>query len=584
MLLQSKGVDYFTLYFAGHGAMVDGSLYLCPRDTSIDAISVTAINISQILRFVSELRPRHAYIVMDTCFSGGVALDLGAILRSDTPSFGLSILASAHASKRAGETAAGGLFTVELLKALRGEIFINDTHPFLGLGEIVRKLDFSSSLKEQAPNFWDLNLSGADIFCRNPQFNTAPTTDTPFGTFRYRQRHPVLSQTLLKQLWRTYLDLPDIDLSILLPLFHRVIQELSVAPQTVESVSLAITQSFATQLREHDDTFAAASTRASMVRALLAHRHIPQSREAIGAHLRLVYADVHRALACLQDQLVTDRYGLVGRAGLADLYYLPVRLARILGWIGLLMQASPATATSAPSLTQLRELTGRLLRQYGNSIVAVGEDQASAILLFIAQCKRHNWIDEGEEIVGRLYYDFNENYGRVLINEPSATDIVDYLLAKNDKPFDLHASYVQSPSELFAVILVGAAMFDLDDVMDWSLIQIDHTAFSFYIPRSYADFWQEDMATGLTIVFQLGHGLKIGHGVWNIQDMRRAWRHDIEPLVRTACSDCDEMELVAAALMSLILPDRLAWNTVTPIDQPPRSGPDGMLVQATSFC
>ena len=52
LLLQSKGVDSFTLYFAGHGAMVDGSLYLCPADTSIDAISVTAVNISQVLRVI----------------------------------------------------------------------------------------------------------------------------------------------------------------------------------------------------------------------------------------------------------------------------------------------------------------------------------------------------------------------------------------------------------------------------------------------------------------------------------------------------------------------------------------------------
>ena len=105
-------------------------------------------------------------------------------------------------------------------------------------------------------------------------------------------------------------------------------------------------------------------------------------------------------------------------------------------------------------------------------------------------------------------------------------------------------------------------MFDLDDEIDCSLIQIDHTAFSFYIPGSYANFWRDDVETGLTIVFQLGHGLKIGHGVWNIQDMRRTWRHDIEPLARAACADCEETELAAAALMSLILPDRVAWFAV----------------------
>ena len=569
MLLQSKGVNSFVLYFAGHGAMVDGSLYLCPRDTSVDAISVTAINISQILRVVSELCPRHAYIIMDACHSSGIALDLGAILRSDilerSPSFGLSVLASAHVSRDASETAAGGLFTLELLKALRGEYLINDTHPLLGLGEIVRKLDLSSSLKEQAPTFWDLNLSGADIFCRNPRFSQNSSTDTSFGTFRYTQRHPILSDALLKRLWREYLELSGSDLANLLPLFHSTVQELCDAPETIEPASLAIAQSFATQLGTHDDTFAAASTRAMMVRALLAHRHILQSRKAIAAHLSLLYAEAHQVLAQLEDQLETDHYGLLGRGGLADLYYLPVRLARILGWVGLLMQISVLAVRGAPPLAQLRELVGSLLRKYGNSMVAVGEDQASALLLFLAQCKRHGWIDEAEEVVGRLYYDFNENYGRVLINEPSATDIVDYLLVKNDRPLNLQASYVQAPSELFSVILMGAAMFDLDVEIDFTLIQIDHAAFSFYIPSSYIEFWREDMETGMTIVFQLGHGLTAGHGVWNIQDMRRAWRHDIEPLVKAAHADCDETDLVAAALMSLVLPDRLAWFTVPPL-------------------
>ena len=491
------------------------------------------------------------------------------ILRRDvlerSPSFGLSILTSTHVSKEAGESTLGGLFTVELLKALRGELLINDTQPLLSLGEIVRKLTSTSSLGEQAPNFCDLNLSGADFFCKNTRFNPTSSAETPFGSFRYPKQHPTLSETLLKGLWRNYLDLPKTNLADLSPFFQQAIDELSVTPESVESASLAIAQSFATRVQMHEDTFAAAVIRAMMVRALLAHRHIHQCRKAIAAHLPLVYAEAGRALTYLHDQLGSEHYSLVGRGGLADLYYLPLRLARVLGWIGLLMQESYSMASGSLSLARLRELTRSLLKQYGNSIVPVGEDQAAALLLFLAQCKRHDWTDEGEEIVGRLYYDFNGNFGRVLINDPTAVDVVEYLLAKADKPLDLDSSYVQRPSELFAVIFVGAAMFDLDEEIDCSLIQIDHTSFSFYIPESYADFWREDMETGLTIVFQLGHGLAIGHGVWSVGDMRRNWRHEIVPLTEAARAECDETELIAATLMSLISPDRLAWFVVPPI-------------------
>ena len=48
VLKQQKGLDVFSLYFAGHGIMQDGSFYLCPSDVSPDAVSVTAINISTV--------------------------------------------------------------------------------------------------------------------------------------------------------------------------------------------------------------------------------------------------------------------------------------------------------------------------------------------------------------------------------------------------------------------------------------------------------------------------------------------------------------------------------------------------------
>lgn len=82
-LQKHKHTPTVTFYFAGHGEFTDGTLNLCSSDTSPDAWSVTAINIAQVLRFVCEMRPQHAYIILDACFSGGVAVDLPSILRTD---------------------------------------------------------------------------------------------------------------------------------------------------------------------------------------------------------------------------------------------------------------------------------------------------------------------------------------------------------------------------------------------------------------------------------------------------------------------------------------------------------------------
>ncbi len=168
-------------------------------------------------------------------------------------------------------------------------------------------------------------------------------------------------------------------------------------------------------------------------------------------------------------------------------------------------------------------------------------------------------------MIGRLYFDFNENYGRVLIDEPKPGDIVDYLLLKGAKPFDSDESFLQNPSELFAVILMGAVMFGLDDALDDSLVQLDRSHFSFYIPSSYQEFYRESMEEGMTLIYQLGHAIRPGYGIWNVQDMRRAWCHTIAPLVSEAIGECDEVVRLSAALVSLTAPDRLAWFAVPEI-------------------
>lgn len=565
VLEQHRGLATLTVYFAGHGELFDGSLYLCPSDTSLDAISVTTINISQILRTICELRPQHAYLIIDACFSGGVALDLTSVLRSEildrAPGFGLSILASASMTNVAKETPAGGIFTAELLRVLDGQVLVGETQPTLGLGEIVRKLQLNDPLKEQRPNLWDLNLLGPDTFCRNPAFRANVTTETQFGTLQYQSQRAVLSDDLARQLWGTFLGLPQHDPEALSDLFRRVVKE-QAGSTSLPDATLAIARSFAVALEDSEDTFAPVLVYAAMVRALMPCADAPRTRAAMRAHLLEVCSTIKRALDELATKLGERPYHLLGRGGLSDLYFLPLRLSKILGWISFLMRASPQLGVAPSSLNGLRPLTRNLLAQYGNSVVAVGDDQASGFLLFLGQCHAAGWTEEAEEVVGRLYNDFNEHFGRVLINDPSASDIVDYLILKAERPIEADVQFVQNPSELFSVVLVGAAMLNLDDDIDLSLIEIDHTSFSFYVPSSYREFWRTDMEQGSTIVFQLGHGLKAGHGIWTVNDMHRAWCQDIALRVSSAAGRCDELDLIAAALMSIVIPDRLAWFAV----------------------
>jgi len=249
--------------------------------------------------------------------------------------------------------------------------------------------------------------------------------------------------------------------------------------------------------------------RGAMIRALLPHiEEHAEVRAAISTQIRAAITDVASALTELNQTLDAHRYSLLSeRGGYADLYHLPIRVSHVLGWIGFITISQDAVGIVAmPSIT-LRRLVGKVLKTYGNSVVALGDDQAAHFLSFLVAAKATDWIDEAEEVTGRLYFDFNENMGRVLVNAPLAADILDYLILRAERPLECQGSFLQSPSELFSVILLGAAMLRLDDAIDDSLIQLDHTHFAFYVPESYGEFWQESMETGRSVVSQLGHAV-----------------------------------------------------------------------------
>lgn len=555
LLKAHKGPDVFALYFAGHGTVVDGSFYLCPSNVSIDAVSITAINIATVLRAICELRPRHAYVIVDACFSGGMALDLSTVLRSEvlaqSPEFGLSVLAASRLAKEAIETSEGGLFTRLFAKVLDGEPVVSRDAPYLGLGEIMRALpiDATPGLREQLPNFCELNLTGPDAFCRNPAYDAATLeSDTAFGSIRASGGTSRMAPELATRLWQAYLDMPVFDREKLASLFA----EVAAAPTASLAPALeAIAENFIDRTREHDDLIANIELRSAVIQALL-----PQvdkqmgAREALQSQLAKFLSELEDALRQLGGALDGDRYTLLSRpGGPADLYYLPLRLAEVLGTIGLVvLMRDDATEDT----TWLHSITRKLLGLYGESIVAVGEDQAPGLFLFFAGCKKATWADEAEEVAGRLYQDISDHFGRVLINDPEPTDVIDYLELRRENPIEKDAPFLQKPSELLSVILIGAAAFELDEAIDESLIELDHQGFAFFVPSSYQSFYQTRMEDGLSIVFQ------VGQNVWSLKDMRRIWREDVLPHVTQAMPSNDRPLQNAAMILSFFLPDRLA--------------------------
>jgi hypothetical protein len=195
-------------------------------------------------------------------------------------------------------------------------------------------------------------------------------------------------------------------------------------------------------------------------------------------------------------------------------------------------------------------------------LVAVGEDQAPGVFLFFAGCKKLAWVNEAEEVAGRLYQDISDHFGRVLINDPESADVIDYLEVRRENPIEKDAPFLQKPSELLSVILLGAAAFELDEAIDESLIELDHQGFAFFVPSSYLSFYQTRMEDGLSIVFQ------VGQNVWCLRDMRRIWREDVLPHLTQAMPSNDQALQNAAMILSFFLPDRLPLLVLSVVKSP----------------
>lgn len=556
ILLDNSSADTFAFYFAGHGELRDETFYLCPRDVKFRAISVTGVNIAAILRVVCELRPRRAYIVLDACYGGAISLDLQTVLKaailSRAPSIGISMLASSKLNEPSVENAEGGVFTTRFVSVLRGTQKIFDDAPYLGLRDIAGAMLSSASgeLKEQGPNFTELNLTGTDSFCRNPNYSGAVSAQsTDFGTLRFSG---TFEPGLAAEIWRSFLDLPDFRFSDLSDVFGKMLRSQAESGRGVSPLSLSISRSFSEGVADHVDTFAGVQVKLAMIRSLMPLRGVvADARAAIESLCTQVTSDAAEILVRLSRQLSTDKYTVLSdRGGLADLYFLPLRVSQLLGWIGLVINSEIEAAPSSKYLSELRELSQKLLLHYGNSLVAVGEDQAPHLLSFLCACRRAGWQNEGEEVVGRLYFDFNENFGRVLVNDPSANDVVDYLFVRKEGPIEFDGTFVQNPSEFLTVIMIGAALFELDDVIDQTLIQLDHSHFSVYVPASYNEFYLDRMSDGQTLI------PKIGGEVCRVNDFRMIWSRDVRKLIGGADLDNDEGRC-AAYMMSLALPNRL---------------------------
>jgi hypothetical protein len=550
MLFGDQPLDTVTITFAGHGAVSGGSFYMAMSDSRGHALSATALSLADLFRMIAEAAPRQSYLIIDACESGGLISDLNVILKSEvmgelgTP--GVTLLATAASNEGAMEVDGHGVGTAALLGCIRGDIFLQDSTPALDLVDIGRVVsERVSGVGQQTPVVWGLNLYGPPGFCKNPHAGTgnAPLRSVLVGWPDASTTAAI--GTSLRGLWEPYVAIPNRweprpFLNAIAPLLA------SVGEDSETRINLAhrIADACAAQASESRDRYREIEVRAACAVALLPFTQDEKVEAYLVSTCERIGALVEQVTDAAVSSIDAYPYALV-TGGMGDLYYLPIRISKLLGWAGFAMHARLVSSDTGSAVTRLTRLFARIFETYSLSLVAMSDAQAPYVLSALTAASRGGLDDEGERLLGHLFASCVDCAGRVAQADLDPSKVLGFLIDRAIPSAHASVDIVAQPTELVLVLLRASRLFDLADEFDVALQSLDHLALNAYLPDNFCDFGAEQIAGGINAVFH------IGHDIWTIEDIERAWPKRPSP---------DRPGVVMAALLaSLLFPDRSPW-------------------------
>ncbi|MBB5546998.1 caspase family protein [Paraburkholderia fungorum] len=340
-LFSNGTIDTFTLFFAGHGGVRAGSFYMWVRDTQSEAQSITALSLSDVFRSINEAAPAQSNIIIDACESGGLIADLGVLLKADmlgdagTP--GVTLVATSAQNQFSGETNSGGFGTNAILDCIEGRDFVQDTASILDLVEIGRCVSNRLRTKDQTPVVWGLNLYGPPRFCRNPHYGKDPAKPLRELVQLWPGDGAAAVQERYDDLWRAYASVSE---EWLPRSFANVVaaalSPLAPTPELLVGFAERFADAALARAEYSDDAFRKAQVSAALAVCLLPHLRTESLERATVRFLETTGDLLTAAGSKLLDDLNRDRYALLANrgGGLAELFYLPLRVAKVLGWMG----------------------------------------------------------------------------------------------------------------------------------------------------------------------------------------------------------------------------------------------------------
>lgn len=555
-LFTIERIDCLTIFYAGHGAVKDGTYFLTCRDSHLDRLSLTGLSTSSLFTHINEAKCAHTNIIIDACFAAGMVHDLAALLKPEIigrrNSFSLSILAASSSNEPASEENGQGYCTKAILDCVSGKIDIPINRPTLDLLDI--GLAVASAIPnrfDQNPEFWGLSIKGHIPFCPNPSVTAEP--DFKLGDFALSTDSHSLSQNLTDEIWSEYFKLDeDFEPVFLLKLLQNSVAAFSDHPEQAANFVLSVATSFCQKINNSHSGFLEAEIMGTSLISFVEMAVGNSAVESIVLELckRIVEA-VAKGITDLNFSIEKDRYHLLS-GDFSELYYLPLRISKILGWIGAAVQISEHTGIKIDK-TEIKTCCANIIEHYSTSVFSVSDAQAPYLAAFASSASTAHLYDETETIIALMFNSFVKVKGRVTSVDVKSDQIIKYLISTEPSEVtDLDQNALAKPSELLSVFFVLYRKFQMREEIDVCLEVLDHHHLMIYVPNHYNQFSSAVMRDGQNYTYQ------IGHGIWALSDFEKYWS-DIEDHIAIAADNMSTATSIGGVISSLVQPDRTAW-------------------------
>ncbi len=236
---------------------------------------------------------------------------------------------------------------------------------------------------------------------------------------------------------------------------------------------------------------------------------------------------------------------------MADLYYLPLRISKILGWIGLSIIAAELLTELQDGYDDLRfDLANTIVDQYEACMVTVSDEQAPFLYVFLKARMRRGKHALAERVTNLYFAHFAERGGNTTRAGADGATALRYIQTLNN-PAEHEDWRPANPTHLLPVLLILGGKLNLEKT--WDLRAFDRKSLCFFIPKDYSQF------AGKTIEEGQNFTHRIGFGVWKVEEYLEEFQKSLELAFNAETLSFSPEGAILCTMAALLFPNRVPF-------------------------